>query len=44
MKERIQKIISSSGIASRRAGEELIKAGKVTVTGSKAKAVYMTGI
>ena len=37
MKERIQKIISSSGIASRRAGEELIKAGKVTVNGLPAK-------
>ncbi len=36
MKERIQKIISSSGYASRRAGEELIKAGRVTVNGNVA--------
>lgn len=36
MKERLQKIISASGIASRRAGEELIKAGKVTVNGCTA--------
>ncbi len=36
MKERIQKIISSSGYASRRAGEELIKAGRVTVNGNAA--------
>lgn len=37
MKERLQKIISSAGITSRRAGEELIKAGKVTVNGVTAK-------
>ncbi len=37
MKERLQKIISSSGVASRRAGEELIKAGKVSVNGVTAK-------
>lgn len=37
MKERLQKIISSAGIASRRAGEELIKAGKVTVNGVTAR-------
>ena len=33
MKERLQKIISASGLASRRASEELIKSGKVTVNG-----------
>ncbi len=33
MKERIQKIISASGIASRRAGEELLRSGRVTVNG-----------
>lgn len=33
MKERLQKIISASGYASRRAGEELIKAGRVAVNG-----------
>ena len=33
MKERLQKIISASGIASRRSAEALIKAGRVTVNG-----------
>lgn len=33
MKERLQKIISAAGLASRRAGEELIKAGRVSVNG-----------
>ena len=33
MKERLQKIISASGLMSRRAAEELIAAGKVTVNG-----------
>lgn len=33
MTERLQKILSSRGVASRRAAEELIKAGKVTVNG-----------
>lgn len=33
MEERLQKIISASGLMSRRAAEELIKAGKVTVNG-----------
>lgn len=33
MKERIQKIISASGFASRRAGEELLRGGRVTVNG-----------
>ena len=37
MKERLQKIISAAGIASRRAAEELIKNGKVTVNGQPAK-------
>ncbi|MGD9590413.1 MAG: pseudouridine synthase [Pyrinomonadaceae bacterium] len=33
MKERLQKLIAQAGIASRRAAEELIKAGEVTVNG-----------
>ncbi len=33
MTERLQKILSSRGVASRRASEELIKAGRVTVNG-----------
>ncbi len=37
MKERLQKIISAAGLASRRAAEELIKNGKVTVNGHTAK-------
>lgn len=37
MKERLQKIISAAGVASRRAAEELIKNGKVTVNGQTAK-------
>ncbi|MBF0566261.1 MAG: rRNA pseudouridine synthase [Nitrospirae bacterium] len=36
MEERIQKIISSFGIASRRKAEELIAGGRVTVNGKKA--------
>lgn len=36
MPERLQKIISSAGIASRRAAEELIRAGRVTVNGETA--------
>ena len=36
MRQRLQKIISSAGLASRRAAEELIKAGRVTVNGRKA--------
>lgn len=36
MKERIQKIISASGFASRRAGEELLRSGRVTVNGMTA--------
>ena len=35
MKERLQKIIARSGIASRRKAEELIRAGKVKVNGSR---------
>jgi len=34
MKERLQKIISAAGVASRRRAEELIAAGKVSVNGS----------
>ncbi|MGH9821625.1 MAG: S4 domain-containing protein, partial [Pyrinomonadaceae bacterium] len=33
MQERLQKIIAQAGIASRRAAEELIKNGDVTVNG-----------
>ena len=33
MRERLQKLISSAGLASRRAAEELIAAGRVTVNG-----------
>ena len=37
MKERLQKILSSRGLCSRRKAEELINAGKVTVNGVPAK-------
>ena len=37
MKERLQKIIARAGIASRRASEELILAGRVTVNGATAE-------
>ena len=33
MEERLQKILSARGVASRRHSEELIRAGKVTVNG-----------
>ena len=33
MKERLQKIISASGLMSRRSAEELIAAGRVSVNG-----------
>ena len=33
MKERVQKLISAAGLASRRAAEEMIRAGRVTVNG-----------
>ena len=33
MKQRLQKLISAAGMASRRRSEELIKKGKVTVNG-----------
>ncbi len=36
MLQRLQKIISSAGLASRRAAEELIRAGRVTVNGETA--------
>ena len=36
MKERLQKLISGAGFASRRAAEELIKAGRVRVNGEPA--------
>ena len=37
MKERLQKILSARGVASRRKAEELIQAGCVTVNGVAAK-------
>ncbi len=37
MKERLQKILSARGVSSRRAAEELIKAGKITVNGTAAQ-------
>lgn len=37
MKERIQKLISAAGLCSRRAAEELIRSGKVTVNGITAQ-------
>ncbi len=37
MKERLQKLIASSGIASRRAAEEMIRSGRVTVNGAAAR-------
>ncbi len=37
MEERLQKLISQAGIASRRAAEELIRQGRVTVNGKPAK-------
>jgi len=37
MQERLQKLIAQAGIASRRAAEELIQAGEVTVNGETAK-------
>jgi pseudouridine synthase len=37
VEERLQKLISQAGIASRRAAEDLIRAGRVTVNGSVAK-------
>lgn len=37
MTERLQKILSSRGVASRRAAEEMIRAGKVTVNGRVAQ-------
>ena len=37
MEERLQKLISQAGIASRRAAEEMIRQGRVTVNGKPAK-------
>ena len=39
-KSRLQKILASSGVASRRKAEELIAAGRVTVNGRVARASY----
>ena len=36
MKQRLQKLISAAGLASRRASEEMIRAGRVTVNGAVA--------
>ncbi len=36
MKQRLQKLISAAGVASRRAAEEMIRAGRVTVNGETA--------
>ncbi len=36
LKERLQKILSARGVASRRAAEEMIKAGRITVNGETA--------
>ena len=40
MEERLQKILSSSGVASRREAEEYIRAGRVTVNGIPAQLGY----
>ena len=37
MKQRLQKLLSGAGLASRRAAEEMISAGRVTVNGVKAE-------
>ena len=37
MKQRLQKLLSAAGVASRRAAEEMITAGRVTVNGVKAE-------
>ena len=37
MTQRLQKILSERGVASRRASEEIIKAGRITVNGKVAK-------
>ena len=36
MKERIQKVLAQAGVCSRRAAEELIRQGRVTIDGRKA--------
>ena len=37
MKQRLQKLLSAAGVASRRAAEEMISAGRVTVNGETAE-------
>ena len=37
MKERVQKILAEAGVCSRRAGEQMIEAGRVTVNGRKVR-------
>ena len=37
MEERLQKLLSAAGVCSRRAAEEYIKAGRITVNGIKAE-------
>ena len=43
MQERLQKIISASGLMSRRAAEECIKVGRVSVNGVAAALGQYTG-
>ena len=40
MQQRLQKCISEAGVASRRAAETMISAGRVTVNGKVARASY----
>ena len=40
-RQRLQKILAAAGIASRRAAEELIRAGRVSVDGAPAQKIAM---